>query len=627
MFSVNADSGLFEKSLEQGSLDITITSVLFTGLQESDCVNAKHIIFQEPFTSTVPGPSHDIYFRPKGHPGLIKMQHDNYIDAILYSTNIEGRRLPPIDGDMPENEAEGKSLDVAIIQHQPEPNDSNKVFADAKPMASKISVSRVNKDVAFVSKVKKSKPSISKQIEIALKEASDFSYLINKMALSKMKGEIEIFHVFHSLSYFHIKDILKIFIKHISICIMVTENSNVRELELLKENSSFMPKSLLIQSTSGQSYDYEENTTLDRFSPFLISERESYAFRMNYNFPENVDYQIGADIINKVCSLSPLKILPFSWFLFGLKIHMFMRSQSINAISIDEHCMVIAKKLNMDRPTVQVALERLTANNIVLYFGDILEDTVFVSIDKFAAVILEIHRNFCNKMPPAVVLSQSELNLTLEDYAEAQVSVNDFVKLFRELMILAPYKDSYIVPSFLPMLKEAERKEACNCDFPVKSLLIECPTTSYEYISMLTVFLLTQTGGKWDILQDESGNPMCLNKNCIKFTLNGGNSIVIISFVANCIEIYLNSPNECLQVLSRILQGLEKSKLVLNSSVDFCKQLSFTCSCNVVNESHTAVYNYEFDKLKCKLSEFTSTPNVHERHWLQSGKQLSNMGL
>ena len=69
---------------------------MFTGLEHSDYINAKHIVFQEPITSKPTlsqTQNHNVYFRPQGHPDLKKFQHDHCDEAILYSVSHDKDKI------------------------------------------------------------------------------------------------------------------------------------------------------------------------------------------------------------------------------------------------------------------------------------------------------------------------------------------------------------------------------------------------------------------------------------------------------------------------------------------------------------------------------------------------------
>ena len=343
----------------------------------------------------------------------------------------------------------------------------------------------------------------------AMTESADVDYLIEHMQDYKNKGKIEIFHVFHCNYYFHVKEILKVLIKDLTLSVLVTDESGTfdeKEHDMLKESSSFASKGLVIGSGSSSESYYAKNESLQHYSNFLISESgkpDSFIFTMNYKQPQISDRKIGADIVNHALHLAPSKTFPFSWYLFGFKLYNFMVSHNINAASVSKHCMLIAEKLNMDRPTVEAALEHLKQNNVILYFRGALDDTVFSSVDIFARIFTEVfNQHYHNKdgRQSPIVVSGLELDMTLSRYAEEYISVSDFITLFTKLMILAPFNGSYIIPSFLTLLSEMKRTEAC-ADSNIEPLFIKCPSTGYEFMSMLTVYLVTLPNNQWEILE------------------------------------------------------------------------------------------------------------------------------
>ncbi len=416
------------------------------------------------------------------------------------------------------------------------------------------------------------------------------------------------------------------FINNVTLSVLVTNNSepfDQKELDMLKEMSS---KGLIVESSSASSENKNaKNMTAHQFSKFLITEENkpgSYIFSLNYKQPQNADHKIGANIVDHAFRLAIPKTFPFSWYIFGFKLYIFMISHNINAISVSKDAMVIAEKLNMERPTVEAALEHLTENDVVLYFRDILPDTVFVSVNPFSMIFLELLRETGGQS--RVVLSQSEFTAVVERYTDNYLSVSDFILLFMKLMILAPYKGSYVIPCFLPLLNEMERKEACVTK--IEPLLIKCPSSGYEFIAMLTVYLLTLPNSQWEILDDEFDKPVFLYKNCIKFLQKEMNCFVTVSFTAEYLEIcYHNSQQDSQnlnQVFIIILHGLEKIKLRLSSHqhFNFCNNLSFQCNCGRGNTFHTAVYNQQLDRLICEENKSQTTLNDVQRNWLKSGK-------
>lgn len=454
-------------------------------------------------------------------------------------------------------------------------------------------------------------------------------YFVKHLPEYKNGGKIELFHVFSCESYFHLKEVLKVFIKNLTLNVLVTQEIKEKDLSIIEENSWFAIKGVVIASKSS-SLDNEDRT-LQKFSHFLLpsllareGKPDNYIFSMNHEQPQKSDYNMGIAIANHASKSAPSKTFPFKWYLFGFNLYKYMVSHNVSAISISKNCMELANSFDMNKEQVEAALVHLTENNVILCFRDILEDTVFVGANKFALIFYDLFHNYfigrqCTK------IDRSEFNLTVQPYAEGFVSADDLVMLFTKLMILIPLDDDFIFPCFLPLLNEAERKKVCTSftDPDIIPLYIECPTTGYEFISMLTVFLATVASHHWDFFEDKmSDSPVCLSKNCVVFVSEKDNFIITISFSGRYIQVNLkslkSSQKDVSFILTKVLQGLEKIRLALKPNELFDFRMSFKCSCED-QSFHTAYYDNENDKLICGWYNKSISITHFHRRWIKSG--------
>ena len=253
-----------------------------------------------------------------------------------------------------------------------------------------------------------------------------------------------------------------------------------------------------------------------------------------------------------------------------------------NTLSVSSECMIIAEELNMDRPTVEAALSHLSEQNMILYFPDILNDSVFSGINVFSQLFSLIYSNRCSLVKEQhesvwqlSIVTESHLKTVVDYIAESNVSVTDFILLFKKLLILAPYDvayASYLMPCLLPTLSETEvdkiHESACSASVPAR---IKCPSTGYEYITMLAMYLLTQTSFDWTISLN-CGAPVCLYKNCFKFLIESSQCFVNLSFFDSYLKISIDSSdNKKLKmryIWHTILCGLEKNKDYFKCSQD-----------------------------------------------------------
>ena len=472
-------------------------------------------------------------------------------------------------------------------------------------------------------------------------ECADLENFMKNVKPHSQSGMIEFIHVFDCGSHLaHMSEILRIFIQDVSMSAFVTNLStefNTKEIAALEEIKDYSAKKLIIGTHSGLNSSSQNPRLLNKsLKKVLNNEEEGCFFSVDC---KNPDYELGDIIITLASSLSVSKSFPFSWYLFGFKLRSFMISKKCSVISVS-NCMNIAEKLNMDRPTVEAALEHLTEQKVILYFREILNDTVFLSVNiiskLFTTLYIRTHSQ-CSAAPlsplsgrdtaisnasllaapfvdsssggKVAIISTTKLQEIIEDFVDVYIKMDNYMRLFKELLIVANYDAvgaNIIFPCLLHPLDESGLRKFLSLNTsPQTSVCIECPSTGNEYISMLIVFLLSQSENMWTVSKDNSGNPSLLYKNCVKFYVKTYECIITLCFENKYLYISIPPTNieKCnlKHISSFILSGLEKIKIILKVEKTFEFQLSYPCTCGIHSHMHPAVYNKEKEILICSV--------------------------
>lgn len=641
-FSIAAgeSSDIFQKALDDGYLDICMVSVIFVGLNNSLTVNAKHAVFQDPSdtTLTVYPVNHEIYFNVTTDTKkfLKKLQHDDF-DGLLLSS-VSDNRVEQI----PEDEHKHLVQEEKLVY--PQLADHSKAVS-LPHVISQTELPQVTEHLKVSGQTEPPQPSLhelSKETKMAevdsddehVNDASDFNNFIQHFRnrfknKGKNKGKAEFYHVFDFHSHHQIIEVYKIFIRNVSLCVLVTEASETihpEEITIL-QNISSSSKGLVIESCDQEANIQKKDAKsgiLHHFSNCLVkNDDQSYLFSMNCMKLEKSDRDVGDSILAHALSSSSSTTFPFSWYLFGFRLVQIMNRK--HTASVLQDCMKIASELNMNRPTVEAALEHLMERNIILYFRDILKDTVFLGVRIFSCIFSAIIEK-CNRHMGTI--SQSDFDYATNGISK-HVSSSDFFTLFMKLMVIAPYNSSadrkYLMPSLLALLNETTVNEIC-CDCDLNPVYFKCPSPGYEFITMLIAFLLNLPSGNWQIREDNTGYPMCLHKNCVQFIYDG-NIVITISFVMGQIEVYAKSQKSVSDVSAIILQGFEKIKLTLNSYNSFTFNMSFPCHCGKTDHMHSATYNSGSGLLNCENDKsISSEPTSAITRWIDiSGNKLGHV--
>lgn len=622
---------IFQEALKDGFLDISMVSIMLVGSESPGATSAKHIAFQEAVPNTLKPTSfvnHEIYFRAEGDLTLKRVQPDRCDEFLSYSMsppiklsesakNNDVPVYPPLNAtplSSPVPVQLPSQLPVTVPVERPSvPGLGSAKFYDGTQFKPPALNPLPSQHTEFTYDAPKPRVDSKKVIQ----ECVDVKKFMDYMAQYKNEGKVEFFHVFDCGSCLvHMRELLKIFIKNISLCALVADLSKGVHPNVLRENVSFASKGIILGTHKDLVPDKCDGLTdMESIKElhdagFLITEGSS-VFCFNSKTPEKLDYETASNIVKHASLLATTKKFPFAWYLFGFKLKQAMAALNQNTLSISNECMIIARELKMDRPAVEAALQHLTEQNMILYFADILKDSVFSCVNVFSQLLSLL----CSKFNSSAIISEFDFKEVIANAADKNVSVYNFIQLFKRLLILAVYHNndphiSYLMPCLLPMKTEVESDEIHCSDVSTGSsevfstpAYIKCPSTGYEYMSMLVAFLLTETNNDWMISLDPSNAPKCLNKNCVQFLVSSL-SVVNVSYSGGYLKVTVRfySEGTLSYIRKTILRGLEKIKVITSADRAFHFKISFFCLCESSNRLHTALYDGKGETMICELT-------------------------
>lgn len=610
-------------ALAEGFLNISVALILFVGIHDYSTTRVKQLVCQETPATLKPANlvNHEIYLRAQGNVTVKKAQPNDFDNVLQYAFSTEN----PVSSQKNETKPTATSVSkwkqaIHFVMERIRSQHSKQravgstnfpVVSHPRYQASDSSVSTPTiKSPAYY-------PTTSllpqSDINTGVFDAKNVMENINVERIKKqvaqyyVRGHVEFFHVLECGSDFlHMREILKIFARNVTVCSLVTDRLNKDELQLLVENKTFASEKLIIGS-------HGELLDTHKLKVVPLDNKE-------------LKFSTAAKIIEHTSHSRITKIFPFTWYLFGFKLRQVMAHFNQNILSVSNECMILAKKLKMDRPTVEAALQHLTEQNMILYFKNILNDYVFSGINFFSHFFSHLYNSRCEdcSQPNSelAVIGEPELERIIEYVCNGKVAVKDFVSLLKKLLILAPY-DTTHTRYVLPSLMEESKVDNIHLSFHTCAC-IKCPSTGYEFITMLMVYLLTHTSNDWTIDSEITGVPVCEQyKNRIQFLMRASHSFVFLSFSNGILKIYADDNVDSLgDIGSAILQGLEQVKLILHISKSFNFNICFICPCENFDYEHMATFNKHRKTLICDINnEAITLPSqdlIYKEKWLKS---------
>ena len=604
---------------------MSIASVMFVGSKNHLSTDARCAIFQEATAAPNLLVNHGIYYQARNETMFRKT--DDYEHVILSSTLCSEREKVSDQQKHQQPKQQPKQQSKQQPKQQPrqqpkqppkqppkeQPPKSTSLFTTSisvkQPLTSQDEQRQQDSDETDMNNP--IFPDVPMHVP-SIDEIADCKDLVN--FINKDGNEVFFYNVFDFGTHHHMNELYKIFVRNVSLCAFVTDSSGGIDSEMIEKYQNFSSKGviILLKCDIEPSVSDQGKELFEIFQDYLIQNPQSNFFSIN---PKESDQEVGISILSQSLSKIITQEFPFSWYLFGFKLRMFMISNHRSTLSVSKEAMVIAEKLKLNRPTVEAALEHLTENNIILYFKN---DTVFLSVHMFSRIISELHELY-----KSAIVNTSDLHSVTAMYVSDDLTVDGFISLFIKLMILAPCNKvddnvQYLVPCLLIPLNEEELKEICSDSyFPdLQPVYFKCPSIGNEFITMLTVFLLAHPKRKWKLNLDQYQKPKCLHKNCVQFILEDSSCIVTLGFFDGFIQVYAKSYGELLPNLNHvpamIIQGLEKIKVILNSHQTFNFGMSFGCTCG----RYDAIYNYESRVLICENKPATTSPSSSVYRWI-----------
>ena len=356
---------------------------------------------------------------------------------------------------------------------------------------------------------------------------------------------------------------------------------------------------------------------------------KKFIFTMNAKQPEERDRHTANEIrrvITEECLGTKMNI-PLRWHRLdhlsrkisdGLK-------RKVQVLGRDEYGK-IAESLNIDNESCKRALEFFNNMNTISYFPNALPDLVFLEPQILLGLLTKLvekkyqtdHHNSVHAIKPKkydfpfhnfAQVTVELLNEFEKHYHPPLFTSKDLAILFEKLLIFGKLEEGkWFVPSILPFLKEEEVEQ--HCVSKERALVINFSDGGPQngIFSSTVSFLLSSDNtspSPWQVLKDESNEPVCLKCNIVAFMVGNFPGEVTLIEEWTHFEIHLKTRPACegylwQHVYTAVFKGLAKAAEIHHYS-------------NCDNVRHAAI------RCPVQRNDHPSTPHPatidHEGNW------------
>lgn len=326
-------------------------------------------------------------------------------------------------------------------------------------------------------------------------------------------------------------------------------------------------------------------------------------FPLNAKCPNHEDYSVAAEI-RKVITLhsaQPPCQVPLRWYCLEIMLQETAQGLGRGVMSKAE-CFAIAHSLHFDAESFEAALQYLDELNSVCYYPSILPNVVFTSIQVLVDIVSELVKlsyvlrskgavtmypivgSGYQKFQDHALVTEMFLESFPKHYVPSLFTPQDLVKLFGALFVFAQFSDTeYCMPCLLQVLgPDAVVRPSDSVP------LLLCFSTGVPplgvFISLVGCLLSdsSHSPSPLKLVVDRFGTPICLYRNCVKFTFPHLPSTITLIDSFAFFEVHiacpvLIRPKLCSLVREAVHNGLKK--VILTLHYDCQPELAFACHC------------------------------------------------
>ena len=252
-----------------------------------------------------------------------------------------------------------------------------------------------------------------------------------------------------------------------------------------------------------------------------------------------------------------------------------------------EQCGRVAVSIRIDEGSCEEALNFFNRLNMLFYFPKILADLVFIDpqivLDKVTELVEESYRmsqGMKDKLPCPTHgdklkfrdygrVTEKFLTEFKSHYEAPLFTPKDLVTLLKGLMVFAELsEDVYFMPCLLQVVSSemvaryrVSEEKALAVHFPDSGPLMGmfCCTVAY---------LLSPDNAHWQVVKNEAGTPICLNRNVIQFTTPKVAGTVSLIDHFTHFEVHIDTPPTKVTQMWKLVQdkvfaGMEEARKTL----------------------------------------------------------------
>ena len=376
----------------------------------------------------------------------------------------------------------------------------------------------------------------------------------------------------------------------------------------------------------------------DIFSKHLVysslGDVDQLLYPVNAQMPSAADKEVVAsfrqDIMEK-CRKHERQI-PIRWFV----LESLLQELSQNGVIGFEKCLEVANRLGMDEVRLRASIEYLVQLNIFEFYPNVLPDVVFTTSQVLLTKVTELVEYSHLLRNSSVSHCSSEDKefrdngyLSVKFLGHGRFSSHFVSGLFEAKDLLTLLEDRLVVTrrdpgkfmmmavlSELPPEKLKEHRSAISKSSSHVPIAVHYPGSLFPAGIFTSLVSHLQTSSNWAILMnDRTGKPECLFKNCVDFMIDTDelNAFTTLIYTHQWIELHVQiygDQRQANNLKKMLFDGLKHVAEVQKYS-NITPELAFLCpheqeasnQAGECQQAHLAIITRDKQRIRCKQNK------------------------
>ena len=376
----------------------------------------------------------------------------------------------------------------------------------------------------------------------------------------------------------------------------------------------------------------------------LVFHGQGIIFPINAKNPGPQDHEVASEITKVIfdvaSGLEPRKT-PISWFKFEHLIQKIARDDGKRILHWKE-CLKVARLLHLSKKNLNAALDHLASFGVIHYYRHLLPNVVFVDPQILLNKISELvkhHYKLRHDSQAQTTIGDwrkfaNEGCITLEllgqfpEHYTDFFTAADFLKLMNDRLIVTQLisSDKYFMPCLLRTIEshEVDQYRVTAAGVAPLAIHFSCKLVPHGVFCSLVAFLRSSLNSSpWSLFPDPDNTtePQCLTRNCIKFKPPKGapGSLTLIDAFSH-FEVHVNTQRDicvhlCPSIWKTLTKGIHKAAETLKYQL--VPKQAFLCKHNNTRPHLALPAEEPLNYWTCELNSDESGP-LKEEHkvWL-----------